>query len=169
MAARRRTGPRARSTRDLRGVDLVFRLALAAEFLEAPKERSVRVGRAAGLLDREPFQAANRLLQAALVDVGLVRHDRGDDHNGFGWYAEDLDEGLTRLLLDLYVETDPITIDEFTEEFWGDLHELYDLDDVEDYKLEMHQELMEHSARKALHDLAGVRGGGGIGHRVCPS
>jgi hypothetical protein len=142
-----------RSSKNLRGVDLVFRLAVAAEFLEMPSERSVRVGPAARLLDSEPLDAASRLLEAALVEVGLVRHDRGDDHYGFGWFAEDLDEGLTRLLLDLYLETEPIAIDEFTEEFWEDLHELYDLDDVEDHKLEMHQGLMEYSARRALHTL----------------
>jgi hypothetical protein len=138
-----------RSSQNLREVDLVFRLALAAGFLEQPSARSVGVGPEAGLLESEP-------LEAALVEVGLVQHDRGKDHYGFGWYAEDLDEGLTRLLLDLYVETEPLAIDEFTEEFWEDLQDLYDLDDVEEHKLEMHQRLMEFSARRALHRLSAL-------------
>ena len=96
------------------------------------------------------------MLEAALVEVGLARHHRGKDHYGFGWFAEDLDEGLTRLLLDLYVETEPLAIDEFTEEFWEDLQDLYDLDGVEEHKLEMHQRLMEFSARRALHQLSAL-------------
>jgi hypothetical protein len=108
------------------------------------------------LLESEPLEAASRLLEAALVEVGLVQHDRGTDHYGFGWFAEDMDEGLTRLLLDLYVETEPLAIDEFTGEFWEDLLDLYDLDDVEEHKLEMHQGLMESSARRALHQLSAL-------------
>ena len=149
-------GPRVRSSKHLRELDLLFRLALAAEFLEMPGARTVRTGPAAGLLDSDPLEAARRLLEAALTEVGLVQHDRGDDHYGFGWYAEDLDEALTRLLLDLYVETEPLPIEGFVEEVWADLNDLYDLADVEEYKLDMHLELMELSARRALRQLAAL-------------
>ncbi len=145
-----------RSSQNLREVDLAFRLALAAGFLAQPSARSVCAGPEAGLLESEPLEAASRLLEAALIEVGLAQHDRGKDHYGFSWYAEDLDEGLTRLLLDLYVETEPLAIDEFTEEFWEDLLDLYDLDDVEEHKLEMHQGLTEFSARRALHKLSAL-------------
>ncbi len=147
---------RVRSSKDLRDVDLLFRLAVAGEFLEKPNERTLRAGPVAGLLDDDPLEAAGRLLEAALIEVGLVRHHRADDRYGFGWFAEDLDEGLTRMLLDLYLESEPIAIDEFTDEFWDDLHELYDLDDVAEHILELHQRLMEYDARLALHRLAAL-------------
>ena len=116
--------------------------------------RVVRAGPAAGLLDSDPLEAAARLLEAALMQVGLVQHDRGDDHYGFGWYAEDLDEAVTRLLLDLYVETEPLAIEGFVEEVWADLNDLYDLADVDEHKLDVHLDLMEFSARRALDQLA---------------
>ena len=146
-------GPRVRSSKELRELDLLFRLALAAGFLEQPGTRSVRVGPEARLLESDPLEAAGLLLEAALIEVGLVQHRRGNDHYGFGWYAEEVDEALTRLLLDLYLETDPVPIDEIIEEFWDDLLDVFDLDDVEEDKLDMHQHLMEYSVRRALHQL----------------
>ena len=148
-------GPRVRSSKSLRELDLLFRVAVAGEFLETPSARTVRPGPAAGLLDSDPLGATGQLLEAALIRVGLVAHDRGDDHYGFGWYAEDLDEGLTRLVLDLYVETEPLPIEEFIEEVWADLHDLYDLSDVDEHKLDLHLDLMESSARRALRQLSG--------------
>ena len=58
------------------------------------------------------------------------------------------------MLLDLYVETEPLAIEEFIEEVWADLNDIYDLADVEEHKLDMHLSLMESSARRALHQLA---------------
>ena len=157
MGTRRGRGrPAVRSSKNLRELDLLFRLALAGEFLETPSARTVRPGPAAGLLDSDPLGATGQLLEAALIAVGLVAHDRGDDRYGFGWYAEDLDEGLTRLVLDLYVETEPLPIQEFIEEVWADLHDLYDLSDVDEDKLDLHLNLMESSARRALRQLSGL-------------
>ena len=140
---------RLRSSTHLRELDLIFRVALAAQFLEQPSERSVRGGPAAGLLESDPLEAAVRLLEATLSQVGLVAHARGGDRYGFGWFADDLDDGVTRLLLDLYLETEPFPIEEFTEECWEDLEELYDLEDVDEYKLELHRDLVAYSARRA--------------------
>ena len=56
---------RRRSSTELHGVDLPFRLALAAGFLERPSARRVRPGPEVALLSEDPLEAVGRLLSCA--------------------------------------------------------------------------------------------------------
>lgn len=141
---------RTRSSAELAGVDLAFRVALAAGFLEMAGKRRVR-GHDRLLLDEEPLEAHYRLLLALLDRVGPTAHHYGDrDTYGFGWFAEELDRGLLPVLIGLYEDQAPRTIDVISSGCWESLLETYDLDDVEDDKLEFHRGLVAHAFRRSL-------------------
>lgn len=144
---------RTRSSADLPGVDRTFRLAVASGFLEMPTPTSVRPGTAAALLG-DGLLAATRLLLEVLVGVvGTTRYRGERDRYGFGWYAEDLDDHLIGMLSLLYDEAEPLEIDALAEMFWQWLLETFDLDLLDDDRLEMQAELVNHDLRRAISRL----------------
>jgi hypothetical protein len=141
------------SSTHLHGVDLTFRVALAAGFLDAPNTRKVLIGRHAALLDSEPLEAIGYLFGALVQDVGPTAHRWGSDRYGWGWYADDLDAYLLAVMVQLYREQAPLGIDEIADEFWEMELEEYDFDDVEPDKLDFHKGLVNHAFRRAFDRL----------------
>lgn len=140
-----------RSTAQLPGVDLTFRIALAARMLV--RERSkVLPGPKADLVD-DPLGAVYGAWLGLLKVIGPTRYFAGDDTYGWYWYAEDLDESLPSILIDLYCKgTRPIEV--IAAEMWRHLNNLYVLDDVPADKLRFHKDLVERSLRRAFDRLA---------------
>ena len=154
-----------RSSQNLHEVDLVFRLAMAAGFLEQPdRERSASVPRP-GCSRASPSRRRTGCSRRRSSRSGLVRPTTARTTTDSAGSRRISTRDSTRLLLDLYVGTEPLAIDEFTEEFWEDLQDLYDLDGVEEHKLEMHRRLIECSACRALRRLRSARGRRRVGHR----
>jgi hypothetical protein len=144
---------RTRSSTELVGVDLAFCVALEAGFLEAAGKRRARAHDRA-LFREEPLEAHYRLLLALLHRIGPTAHHYGDrDTYGFGWFAEELDHDLLPVLIGLYREQAAKLIDDISSGCWDRLLEIYDLDDVEDDKLEFHHGLVADALRRALRRL----------------
>jgi hypothetical protein len=146
---------RRRSSTGLYGVDLPFRLALAAGFLERPSARRVRPGPEVALLSGDPLEAIGRLLAALLAEVGPTTYYWGGDTYGWGFWTEVVDEELAEALGDLCVagEAVAVEIDEIADELWGVVLDSYDLDDVDPHKLEFHSGLVNSAIRRAFGDL----------------
>jgi hypothetical protein len=140
------------STR-LPGVDLIFRVALAGDFVEMPSTRRVRAGSNAALLEDDPLKAVGVLLLALVDCVGPARHHWAGDTYGWGWYAEDLDGNLLPIMMALRVPRAYLEIDAVADEVWVELLDSYDLDDVEPDKLEFHRGLVNYALRRALDRL----------------
>ena len=140
---------------ELPGVDLPFRLALAAGLLERPSVRRVRPGPRAALLSEDPLEAIARLLAALLADIGPTTYYWGGDTYGWGFWCEVIDEELAEVLADLSVagEAVAVEIDEIADELWGVVLDSYDLDDVEPDKLEFHSGLLNSAIRRVFGDL----------------
>ncbi|MHB8438981.1 MAG: hypothetical protein ACYDD4_07445 [Acidimicrobiales bacterium] len=143
---------RTRSATELPQLDLAFRVALGAGVL-LTKGRMLRVGPNAALLEGDPLEAVYGLLLALLQRVGPTTHHYAGDRYGWGWFAEELDRDLPRLLIDLYRGSEPVEVDELGDECWEDLLGTYDLDDVAPDKLEFHHTLVSAAVRRALHRL----------------
>ena len=146
---------RRRSSTELRGVDLPFRLALAAGFLERPSAHRARPGPRVALLSEDPVEAVARLLSALLAEVGPTTYHWGGDTYGWGFWTEVVDEELAEVLADLAVagEAVAVEIDEIADELWGVVLDSYDLDEVEPHKLEFHSGLVNSAIRRAFGDL----------------
>ncbi len=146
---------RPRSSTELRGVDLPFRVALTAGFLERPSARRARPGPHAALLSEDPLEAMARLLGALLAEVGPTAYYWGDDTYGWGFWADVVDEELAEVLADLAVagEAVAVEIDEIADELWGVVLDSYDLDDVEPDKLEFHSRFVNSAIRRSFADL----------------
>jgi hypothetical protein len=143
-----------RSSADLPGVDLTFRLACAAGVL-AGEGSKVRPGPRVELVadDADPLELAEAVLWAMLDHVGPARHHWRRDTYGFGWFAEDVDAALPGMLLDLYRTGAPAPIDELGDEMWDTLLDAYVLDDVEQRKLDHHHDLVRWAVRRAFERL----------------
>jgi hypothetical protein len=146
---------RRRSSTELYGVDLPFRLALVAGFLGRPSARRVRPGSGAALLSEDPLEAMARLVVALLAEVGPTTYYWGGDTYGWGFWTEVVDEELAEALADLCVagEAVAVEIDEIADELWGVVLDSYDLDDVDPHKLEFHSGLVNSAIRRAFGDL----------------
>jgi hypothetical protein len=146
---------RRRSSTELPGVDLPFRLALAAGLLEQPSVRRVRPGPRASLPAQDPLEAIARLLAAWLADIGPTTYYWGENRYGFGFWAEVIDEELAEVLADLCVagEAVAVEIDEIADELWGVVLDSYDLDDLEPHQLEFQPRLLNSAIRRVFGDL----------------
>ncbi len=143
---------RTRSSVELPAVDLAFRIAFAAGFLEMVGKRRARATDRPPL-DEDPLEAHYRFLLALLHRVGPTDHHYGDNAYGFGWFAEELDRDLLPVLVGLYRARQATPIDDISASCWDRLLDIYDLDDVEADKLEFHRGLVVYSVRRALHLL----------------
>ncbi len=106
-------------------------------------------GPQAGLLGTEVLEAHYGAFLSLLHVVGPTRHRWQDDRYGWGWFAEDLDQYLTALLIDLYRNGED-SIDDLVEDTWEWLNDKYDLSDEPPMKLELHHDLVASALRRAL-------------------
>ncbi|MGH9229731.1 MAG: hypothetical protein ACRD07_13590, partial [Acidimicrobiales bacterium] len=159
------------SAADLSEVDLTFRLACAAGVLAVDRSKvrpGPRIELAAG--DADPLELLDAVLWALLDDVGPTRHRWRRDTFNWGWYAEDVDADLPALMLDLYRSGAPAALDDLGDEMWDTLLDTYDLDDVEQRKLDHHHELVRSAVRRAFErlDELGVVAVTGVEERPSP-
>jgi hypothetical protein len=163
---------RRRSSTELPGVDLVFRMALAVGILEQPSARRVGRGPAAQLPWEAPLEAVGRLLAALMASIGPTNYYWGTNRYGFGFWAEVVDEELGRVLADLSVagEAVAVEIDEIADELREVVLESYDLDDVEQHKLEIHLGLLHAATRRVFRDLEllGIAAVSGVEEHTTP-
>lgn len=112
-----------KSAAELPGVDLTRALAKAAGYVK------VRAGKLSATKTKhgDVLTTWRALLDALLHEVGPVQHDwRGEDAYDFGWYAEDLDDQLVPLLLELYREQAPVELADLAARCWEELVDLMD-------------------------------------------
>jgi hypothetical protein len=142
-----------RSSADLRGVDLPYRLALETGMLRLERTK-VRPGPNAGWAPDDPLAIHYGAVLALLRTIGPTQYHYSR-HDSFSWYwfAEDLDRQLPMMLLDLYRRQDPIEIEELSARAWESLQETYDLSDVPESKLEFHRGLVTGALRTAFDRL----------------
>lgn len=138
------------SSTELGGVDLTYQIALEAGMLMLEGRRVVP-GPNAGQA-QDPL-ALLSLALPALLEVGPTQYRYRSHNFGWDWYAEDLDDELASLLIELY-RRGPAPIDELANMFWAHLHDLYDLSDVPEEKLAFHRDLVGRSLLWALDVLA---------------
>lgn len=142
---------RTRSSTELRNLDLAFRMALDAGFLDRTGRSKVRCTPDATLLLDRPLEASFRLF-LALLQIGPITHDYAGDAYGWWWFADDVDSMLLQILADLYGSS-PVSIEEIGQVSWDSLLEAYDLDDVEPHKLEFHRGLVVDATRRTFDHL----------------
>jgi hypothetical protein len=141
-----------RSTVQLRGVDVTFRIALESQLLTIDRNKAIP-GSHAKLLEDEPLKALYGAWLALLRTIGSTRHWYRDHHYGWDWYAEDLDQYVIELLIDLYRRGND-EIADLAEDAWQYLNDIYDLSGEPTQKLEFHRSLVESSLRRAFDLLA---------------
>ena len=142
---------KAGSSEELTDVDWVYRIALETQMLTI-KGRKLLPGPNAGWTEG-PLDVAYGALLVMLQLVGPTQHHYRKDHYGFGWYAEELDDQLPPLLLELYRDREPHELDELTGRMWDLLQDEYDLSDVPAAKLEFHRHSVDVALRRALDRL----------------
>ena len=143
-----------RTSADLGGLDLVFRVALEAKLLKRPRKGNKVVPGPKARLARQPsLDLADAAFRSLLFDVGPSEHLNRVDHFGFGWFAEGLDEQLPDMLLHLYVEQND-EIGELADTAWEVLNTQYDLSDLLDEKADFHRRLVGRDLRCVFHQLA---------------
>ncbi|MCZ7528482.1 MAG: hypothetical protein M5U14_20190 [Acidimicrobiia bacterium] len=143
---------RTRSSGELTGVDLTFRVAVESGVL-AVEGRKVVPGPNAHRLADEPHEALYGAWLALVHGVGPTRHHFRRHRYHFDWYAEVLDESLPTMQLDLYREGAPVDIEELADEAWDRIEEQFDLDRVSEARRDQERESVGYSLRKALDRL----------------
>lgn len=145
----RRIGDRVfytKSTVELTGVDLLFRVALKAGFVRRYKGRVVRTRKAEVI--EEPVEALYRAW-CALLEVGPAGHRMGDDTYGLGWYTAEVDLVLPYLLREIH-DLGGAPIPAVADGMWSHLLEVFDLRNVPPERLEGHRESVEFELRAAF-------------------
>ncbi len=139
-----------KSTVELPGVHSTFLIALESNTL-ALRGKKVVPGPNVNVLD-DALESLYGLWLTLFRAIGPTQMRYRDDNYGFGWYAEDLDEAVPMILLDIY-RHGPMEIDEIAAQIWTSLLDTFDLDHVSDHRLEMESEFVEWSLRLAFDRL----------------
>lgn len=141
---------RTRSSAELPTVDLTYALAEASGLVQVVGRRVLPV-QDASLRDASELDTWYGLFLTLLHRVGPNQHHwRGGDPYGFGWYAEELDATLPRLLLELYRTQGPLDFADLAAEAWDTLLDAYDLEGTEPSKLAFHQRLVTRALARSL-------------------
>ncbi len=140
------------SSAKLNGLDWVYRLALEIGLL-ARRGTKVVPGENAALAD-DTTELAYVAFLAVLHVLGPTQHRAGDDPYGLAWYAEALDEELSPMLVELYRDPDPRSIDELAAVAWAIIQDDYDLDAATDRQLDFARDGVAMHLRLALDRLA---------------
>jgi hypothetical protein len=136
-----------RSTAHLSEVHLTFLIAVESNTL---KRRGSRVlpGPNAGVLG-DVLESFYGLWLTLFKRIGSMQYRYGGDTYGFGWYADELDESIPMVLLELY-RRGPLSIDGLAADVWTHLFNTFDFDDVSDERLESECASVERALRTAF-------------------
>ena len=140
-----------RSSANLGGVDLAFRIAVESEMLTR-KGKKLLPGPNADWVD-DPLAALYGAWLVVLKTIGPTQHWYRNHRYGWDWYAEELDALLPMILIDLYRHGDT-PIEEIVEDTWVHLHARFNLDDLPSDKSAFHRSLVEDSIRRAFDILS---------------
>lgn len=143
-----------RSSAELGGVDLAFRMALESKMLKR-KGKKLLLGPNAHWVD-DPLSALYGAWLVLLNTIGPTQHWYRHDRYNWDWYAEELDASLPTILIDVYRHGDT-PIEETIEDIWAHLHTVFDLDDVPADKLGFHRSLVDGALRRGF-DILGELG-----------
>ena len=156
------------STTELPRLDFLFRVAVEAGLLDHHGRRLTR-GEVAPLLWEEPLEAFEHVM-AAVIEVGPATHRVGEDRYGFGWYAEDLDAAVPNWLVGLHVTGDRLPIDLLVDTAWNELLSVFELPDLEPWRLNLERRSVARSVRGILSVLErlGVVATAGVTHIADP-
>lgn len=125
---------RTKSTTELPGVDLVYRLAVAARLARRQRGTVRRTRRGAALVaatagdhagDAEPVLEAWRTVVLKMIDLGLIRTGR-EDRYGLQWWAEVLEEDVVGLLCAVAIGGHPLPVDRVAESAHDNVVEAFD-------------------------------------------
>lgn len=136
-----------KSTADLSGIDLTYRLALVTRVLTQKGKRLVPGANVE--FTNDPLGLHYGAWLGFLNEIGPTQYHYRDHVYGWDWYAEDLDSSLPPILVDLYRRGEA-EIEEITASIWRHLNSLYDLDDVPPENLDFHRRLIDGSLRRAF-------------------
>lgn len=139
-----------RSSAHLGKLDLGFRMAVESKMLTR-KGKKLLPGPNAGWVD-DPLAALYGAWLVLLNTIGPSQHQYRQHSYNWDWYAEELDDSLTMILMDVYRHGDT-PMEEIVRDAWGHLHTVFDLDDVPADKLDFHRSLVEGSLRRAFDAL----------------
>jgi hypothetical protein len=136
-----------RSSADLRGVDLTFRIALESKMLRR-KGKKLLPGPNAGWVD-DPLSALYGAWLVLLNRIGPTQYWYRGHHYHWDWYAEELDASFPMILVEIYRHGDA-QIEEISENAWAHLLNVFELDHEPADKLAFHRRLVDGSLRRAF-------------------
>jgi len=139
-----------KSTVELQDVHLTFLIALESNTLVLRGKKVVPGPNTVELAD--PLESLYGLWLTLIKAIGPTRVRYRDDTYGFGWFADELDEMLPVLLLELYRHGE-MPIDEAAAGMWRHMSDTFVLDDLSDHRLEMEIDNVEWSLRRAFDRL----------------
>jgi len=139
-----------RSTANLPEVHLTFLIALESDTL-IQRGKKVVPGPDASVLD-DVLESLYGLWLALFSKIGPTQLRYQNDSYGFGWYAQELDDLVTMLLVELY-RNGEMTIEEAAAGAWLHLLNKFDLDHLDERRLEMEADGVEWALRRAFDRL----------------
>ncbi|MFV1962156.1 MAG: hypothetical protein ACC658_10005 [Acidimicrobiia bacterium] len=136
-----------RSSADLRGVDLAFRMALESKMLRREGKKLLPGPNAAWVDD--PLSALYGAWLALLNRIGPTQHWYRGHHYHWDWFAAELDASLPMILVEVY-RHGKAQIEEIVGDHWAHLLNVFELDHEPPDKLAFHRRLVEDSLRRAF-------------------
>ncbi len=143
-----------KSSGELTDLDLTFEIAVASDVLMIEGKYAKPSFQITPETDTEILNHA-LMVATSLLKVGPAQHLNRQDHYGFDWFAQDLDESLMVMLIGLY-RNGPAEIEFLLDGCWDQLMNTFDFDDVQASKLEFHERLVVSAYRYALKRLEQV-------------
>jgi hypothetical protein len=146
-----------KSTVELRGVDLAFRLARRAGFVKV-RTGAVSATRRGTQLGRDPLADWHDALDGLLV-LGVLQHRYAHATWTDPYWKDVVDGQVSGLLAHLLAAGRPVPIPEVHERLWRLVERSFVLDDLGEEQLDGHRRWLEHDVRRvcaALEELGAV-------------
>ena len=141
-----------RSTVELPGVDLTFRLARSAGFVKV-RTGTVSATKRGTQLGHDPladWQAAFK----GLLDLGVLRHHYARATWIDPYWKELVDGEVPGLVAHLLVVGHPVALHELQERLWQLVEASFVLDDFDQEQLQRHRDVFDRDVRRICHALA---------------
>ncbi|MFD1504821.1 plasmid pRiA4b ORF-3 family protein [Georgenia yuyongxinii] len=144
-----------RSTVELRGIDLTFRLARRAGFVKVQKG-TVSATKRGTQLGRDPL-ADWRAAFTGLLDLGVLQHRYAHSTWMDPYWKELLDGQVPGLVANLLVVGRPVPLVDLQERLWQLVEASFVLDDLDEEGLRRHRDLLDRDVRSICQALADLR------------
>lgn len=143
-----------KSTVELRGVDLTFRLARRAGFVKV-RTNTVSATVRGRHLGRDPL-ADWRATFSGLLDLGILRHRYAHANWLVPYWKELVDGEVPGLVAHLLVTPSPVPLADLQERLWQLVGAAFVLDHLDEEELRRHRHLLDQNVRSICQVLADV-------------